>query len=260
MKLNNRFLFGILSIVLAAVIAFVAIPTISLQTNGKEKIIRISRPVAQGDMIAKDHVELVDVGSYNLPSNIARKMEDVVGRYATADLAAGDYVLSSKVSLTPISSDVQLNNIPSGKMAISLSVKSLASGLSDKLQPNDIIRIYHFLDVTKDVPELQFVKVLAVTSDDGVNVDNSDVSKDQKEDDEKEKRQAATITVLASPEQAKIITGIENDGTIHVALIARNNDKLAQELLAKQAEALTKIYPPASDSKQSIPESDSEGE
>ena len=37
MKLNNRFIFGILSLLLAAVIAFVALPTIARQTNGKEE-------------------------------------------------------------------------------------------------------------------------------------------------------------------------------------------------------------------------------
>ena len=42
MKLNNRFIFGILSLLLAAVIAFVALPTIARQTNGKEEIVRIS--------------------------------------------------------------------------------------------------------------------------------------------------------------------------------------------------------------------------
>jgi pilus assembly protein CpaB len=237
MKLNNRFLFGILSIVLAAVIAFVAIPTISRQTSGKEEVIRVSESVARGDMITKDNVKLVEVGSYNLPANIARKMEDVVGRYATADLAVDDYILSSKISLTPISSDIQLSNIPSGKMAISLTVKTLASGLSDKLQSGDIIRIYYFLNVATDVPELQFVKVLSVTADDGVNVDNS---KEPQEDEEK--HQTATITVLVSPEQAKIITGFENDGSMHVALISRNNAELAEELLARQDEILQGLY------------------
>ena len=37
MKLNNRFIFGLLSILLAAVIAFVALPTIAKQTNGDRK-------------------------------------------------------------------------------------------------------------------------------------------------------------------------------------------------------------------------------
>ena len=214
MKLNNRFIFGILSLLLAAVIAFVALPTIARQTNGKEEIVRITQPVLKGEQISSENAEVVEVGGYNLPSNIAHQLSDVNGLYATADLAVGDYILTSKISSVPVSSDVALNSIPSGKVAISLTVKTLASGLSDKLQPGDIIRIYHFLDTAAEVPELRFVKVLSVTDSDGINVDNA---KEPTEDEEKQ--QSATITVLASPEQAKIITGLENDGVAHVALI-----------------------------------------
>lgn len=239
MKLNNRFIFGILSLVLAAVIAFVALPTIARQTNGKTEIVRITQPVLKGEKITSDNAEVVEVGGYNLPSNVAHSMEDVEGLYVTADLAAGDYILTSKVSTVPVSSDVALNDIPSGKVAISLTVKTLASGLSDKLQPNDIIRIYHFLETAEEVPELRFVKVLSVTDSDGINVDNT---KEPTEDEEPQ--QSATITVLASPEQARIITEMENDGVAHVALISRNNDQLAEELLAEQDKTLQEIYFP----------------
>lgn len=239
MKLNNRFIFGILSLVLAAVIAFVALPTIARQTNGKTEIVRITQPVLKGEKITSDNAEVVEVGGYNLPSNVAHSMEDVEGLYVTADLAAGDYILTSKVSTIPVSSDVALNDIPSGKVAISLTVKTLASGLSDKLQPNDIIRIYHFLETAEEVPELRFVKVLSVTDADGINVDNT---KEPTEDEEPQ--QSATITVLASPEQARIITEMENDGVAHVALISRNNDQLAEELLAEQDKTLQEIYFP----------------
>ena len=64
-----------------------------------------------------------------------------------------------------------------------MTVKTLASGLSDKLQPNDIIRIYHFLETAEEVPELRFVKVLSVTDSDGVNVDNT---KEPTEDEERQ--------------------------------------------------------------------------
>ncbi len=239
MKLNNRFIFGILSLVLAAVIAFVALPTIARQTNGKTEIVRITQPVLKGEKITSDNAEVVEVGGYNLPSNVAHSMEDVEGLYVTADLAAGDYILTSKVSTVPVSSDVALNDIPSGKVAISLTVKTLASGLSDKLQPNDIIRIYHFLETAEEVPELRFVKVLSVTDSDGINVDNT---KEPTEDEEPQ--QSATITVLASPEQARIITEMENDGVAHVALISRNNDQLAEQLLAEQDKTLQEIYFP----------------
>lgn len=264
MKLNNRFVFGVASLVLAATIAFIAIPTTVAKTNGKTEIVRISHPVLKGALLTNKNVELVEVGGYNLPDNIAHTLDDVVGKYTTADLAAGDYILTSKISFTPVTSDIQLSSIPSGNVAISLTVKTLASGLSDKLQPNDIIRIYHFLDEAEDIPELQFVKVLSVTDSKGLNVDNT-----QELAVDEEKRQSATITVLASPEQAKIITGLENDGTSHVALITRNNENLAEDLLAKQDEALLERYPseervtietPAFDPAQSIPEQKSEGE
>lgn len=239
MKLNNRFLFGIISLLLAAIIAFVALPTIASQTNGKIEIVRITQPVLKGEQITSSNTEVVEVGSYNLPSNIARSMDDVKGLYATADLAQGDYILSTKISLTPVSSDTALNDIPSGMVAISLTVKTLASGLSDKLQPGDIIRIYHFLDTAEEVPELRYIRVLSVTDSSGVNVDNT---KELSEDEEKQ--QSATITVLASPEQARIITALENDGVAHVALISRNNDALAEKMLAEQAQTILEIYYP----------------
>lgn len=237
MKLNNRFLFGILSLLLSAIIAFIAIPTIAGQTNGKTEIIRVTSPIAKGEEITPEAVEVMEVGSYNLPDNVARSIQDVAGRYAAADFEAGDYILASKVSLIPITSDVALNNIPSGKVAISLTVKTLASGLSDKLQPGDIIRIYHYLDAAREVPELRYVQVLSVTDSDGNNVDNA-----AELEEGEEKQQSATITVLASPEQAEVITGIENDGTAHVALICRNNEELAAELLQRQDQEIQELY------------------
>lgn len=50
--------------------------------------------------------------------------------------------------------------------------------------------------------------------------------------------------MLATPEQARIITEMENDGVAHVALICRNNSQLAEELLAEQDKTLQEIYFP----------------
>ena len=91
-------------------------------------------------------------------------------------------------------------------VAISLTVKTLAAGLSDKLQPGDIIRIYHFLDKAEEIPELCYVRVLSVTDAKGVNVDNT-----REPSEDEEKQQSATITVLANPEQARRITELENE-------------------------------------------------
>ena len=243
MKVNSRFLYGILSILLAAIIAFIAIPTVTRKTNSKVEIVRITTALDRGDPITAKDVELAEVGGFNLPDNVATKLEDVIGTYAASSLYPGDYILSGKVSSTPLSSDLTLNAIPDGMVAISITVQSLAAGLSDKLQSGDIIRLYHYndlsgtLNVVQDIPELKFVKVLSVSDSKGLDIDYTK----QPEEDE-ERLQTATLTVQATPEQAILLTQYENEGMLHVALISRGNKALAKELLNQQAEILTQLY------------------
>ena len=243
MKVNSRFLYGILSILLAAIIAFIAIPTVTRKTNSKVEIVRITTALDRGDPITAKDVELAEVGGFNLPDNVATKLEDVIGTYAASSLYPGDYILSGKVSSTPLSSDLTLNAIPDGMVAISITVQSLAAGLSDKLQSGDIIRLYHYndlsgtLNVVQDIPELKFVKVLSVSDSKGLDIDYTK----QPEEDE-ERLQTATLKVQATPEQAILLTQYENEGMLHVALISRGNEALAKELLNQQAEILTQLY------------------
>ena len=243
MKVNSRFLYGILSILLAAIIAFIAIPTVTRKTNSKVEIVRITTALDRGDPITAKDVELAEVGGFNLPDNVATKLEDVIGTYAASSLYPGDYILSGKVSSTPLSSDLTLKAIPAGMVAISITVQSLAAGLSDKLQSGDIIRLYHYndlsgtLNVVQDIPELKFVKVLSVSDSKGLDIDYTK----QPEEDE-ERLQTATLTVQATPEQAILLTQYENEGMLHVALISRGNEALAKELLNQQAEILTQLY------------------
>lgn len=254
MKMNNRFIYGILSIVLAAIIAFIAIPAVTSKTSSTCEIVRMKNTVTRGTLITADDIELVEVGGFNLPDSVARKLEDVIGTYAAADLYSGDYLLPEKVSSVPLSSDLVLNEIPDGKVAISITTQTLATGLSDKLQDGDIIRLYHYddenvLEPVTDIPELRFVKVLAVTDSKGLDIDYTTPP----EEDE-ERQQTATITVLATPEQAMLLTRYENEGLLHVALINRGNAELAEELLDRQDEILTTLYGDGTETDEELPE------
>ena len=88
-----------------------------------------------------------------------------------------------------------------------------------------------------DIPELRFVKILSVSDSKGLDVDYTTPP----EEDE-ERQQTATITVLATPEQAMLLTRYENEGILHVALISRGNEKLSKELLERQSEILSALY------------------
>lgn len=240
-KINIRLLYGILSIILALIIAFIAIPAVTRKAASTTEIIRIAETVYAGECITESDLETVTVGNFNLPPSLATKPEDVIGTYAVTNLYPGDYVLPQKVSSTPLSSDPSLDAIPDGMMAFSVSVRSLAVGLSDKLQVDDIVRVYHYddnqvLDPVPDIPELHFVKVLAVTDENGYDTDY-----EQPEIVETDKPQTASVTLLVSPLQARLLTLFENDGNIHLALVSRGNPKLAEELLQRQTDTIASI-------------------
>ena len=242
MKMNNRFIYGILSLILAAIVAFIAIPAVTSKTSHTTQIVRMKSDVARGSVVTSGDVELVEVGGYNLPEGLAKEISDVTDTYATTNLYAGDYLLPAKLSRDPLSSDLSLNNIPDGYVAISITTQTLASGLSDKLQANDIIRLYHYdkenvLEPVADIPELRYVKVLGVTDSEGLPIDYTTPPAE-----DEERQQTATITMLATPVQALLLTKFENEGVLHAALISRGNEALAEDLLGRQGDILVTLY------------------
>lgn len=234
-KLNSRFGIAMACLAGAAILSFILIP-LAANSNGKTEIVRIIKPVTQGMEISEADLESVEVGNYHLPADVVRKKEDVVGKYAAVNLYAGDYLLPEKLSSYG-ADGLQLSNLPSGKMAMSISLKSLASGVSDKLQAGDVIRIYNY---PEDLPELSFVRVLVVTDAEGYDVNGA-----QSATSEEERRQSATVTLLVTADQAKILTFLETEGSAHLALICRNNETLATELLQRQDAVLAEIHPAA---------------
>lgn len=237
MKMNTRFIYAIVSFIMAAIIGFVAIPLVNKMSSQKVNIVRIKKNIESGAIIGEDDVEVIKAGGFNLPTNIMKKKEQVIGTYALSKMFPGDYVLSSKISTSP-QKDVTLDNIPDGYVAFSISTKSLASSLSNKLIAGDIIRLYYYSDNSeatpvKDIPELRFIKVLSVSDSSG-----GDANRETKEDEDIP--QTSTITLLVTPEQAIMLTEYENSGLIHSALICRNNEKLATELIKRQKDILNK--------------------
>ena len=234
MKMNRRMLFGIISIALAAVIALIGIPAVIGQSNTKINIVRVKTAIEEGSVIAADSLEMAEVSSYGLPANVATDMSQVVGTYALVDLVPGDYFLPSKVSSTIPDRDPILSMLPDDKIAVSMSVQSLAGILSNKLRTDDIVAIYSYNDDGKieAAEELQYVRIIAISNSGGTNIE--DATGD-------ESRMASTITFLADDLQAAKMIEIENEAPMHLVLVSRGDIKRAQELLNTQDEILDAI-------------------
>ena len=235
---RNRTVIGVLCILLALIICFGVTPLFSRSASEKTEIVRVTKDIKEGDEITAEMVQPVEVGAYNLPQNLMTDKKEVVGKYATADLAAGDYILSSKLSAVPAAENAYLYNLDGTKQAISVTIKSFAVGLSGKLESGDIVTVivadYQGKGETAIPPELQYVEVISVTASSGYDANTGEVV------DEKEL--PSTVTLLVTTEQAKVLAELEQDSELHLALVYRGTPENAAKFIAAQDALIEELY------------------
>lgn len=235
---RNRTVIGVLCILLALIICFGVTPLFSRSASEKTEIVRVTKDIKEGDEITAEMVQTVEVGAYNLPQNLMTDKKEVVGKYATADLAAGDYILSSKLSAVPAAENAYLYNLDGTKQAISVTIKSFATGLSGKLESGDIVTVivadYQGKGETAIPPELQYVEVISVTASSGYDANTGEVV------DEKEL--PSTVTLLVTTEQAKVLAELEQDSELHLALVYRGTPENAAKFIEAQDALIEELY------------------
>ncbi len=239
--LKNRTVLGIVCIVLALIICFAITPLFNASKSSTMKIIRIKNDMKIGQEITSKDIEAVEVGAYNMPSDVMQKSEDVVGKYAAMEIIKGEYILPTKISDTPASENAYLYGLTGEKRAISITIPSFAGGLSGKLISGDIVSIIavDFKEQGETVvpEELQYVEVIAVTDSKG----NDDETVTVKPDGEEEVELPETVTLLVTPVQANILAELEAEGEIHVALVYRGTAENAQKFISAQESLILSI-------------------
>lgn len=205
---------------------------------------RVVREIKKGEEITAAQVKVVEVGGYNLPEDVVRNPDTAIGRYASADFVPGDYIIASKIADEPAAENIYLYSLNGEKQAMSVTVKAFANGLSGKLQSGDIVSViapdYRKQGVTVIPPELKYVEVIAVTANSGY-----DANTGEREDEGSERELPTTVTLLATPEQSRILAELEADGKLHLSLVYRGDADSAARFIAAQEAVLEELYAPA---------------
>ena len=250
--LKNRTVLGVVCIALSLIICFAITPLFNASKSSTMKIVRIKNDLKIGQEITSKDIEVVEVGAYNMPSEVMKKSEDVVGKYAASEMIKGEYVLAAKISDSPASENAYLYNLTGEKRAISITIPSFAGGLSGKLISGDIVSViavdYKEKGETVVPDELQYVEVIAVTDKKG----NDDETVTVKPDGEEETDLPETVTLLVTPEQANILAELEAEGEIHVALVYRGTAENAQKFISAQEKFLEELATEKDNEKENI--------
>ena len=236
---KNRTVIGVICILLALVICFGITPLFNQSISQKAEIVRVTKDIHAGELITRDMVTTAEVGSYNLPSGLMTVKDNVVGKYAKADLAVGDYILVAKLSDAPAAENAYLYNLDGTKQAISVTIKSFATGLSGKLQSGDIVSVI-VADYPEDgettIPaELQYVEIISVTASTGYDANTGEAT-------EEEKELPSTVTFLVLPEQAKVLAKLEQVAKLHLALVYRGTADGARQFIEAQDALIEELY------------------
>ncbi len=237
---KNRTFLGVMSIAMALVICLFVAPMISTSMNKNIEIVRVKQNIPEGTAITKNMIEIVKVGGYNLPANLLKAEKDVIGKYTTAALQSGDYILDTKTSEK--SQSAYLNDLGSDKQAMSISIKSFAAGLSGKLESGDIISLvvssYGDGKQTFAPEELRYIKLLAATTEKGADTD--DFRKSENKDDSKGSNNIpATLTLLVTPEQRTKLVDYETNGKLYASLVYRGSPQDAKKYLDMEDQFLS---------------------
>jgi pilus assembly protein CpaB len=236
--LRNKFVIGTLCIVLALLFAFVALP--ALTGSGKSEtvsVLRMTQTVSEGTQLTTDMVETVGVPK-NLVENGMSEQSAAVGKYAAADLYAGDYLTTEKLAATLAEQNLFSAGTDKGKMVISVTLPSLASGVSGRLLPGDIVSVIAIPQGTVNQtlgvepgeapdtavsgayidPALACIEVCMVTTSTG-----AEASVEAQPDEDTKNTLPVTISFYVTEEQALKLAELEQAGAIHLAFIARGN-------------------------------------
>jgi len=233
-KISRRTILGVSVLIISGLLAFVLYPLIIGLIGQTTEIVRVKDTIVVGETISKENTVTVKVSGYNLPPNVIKNQKDVLGKYATAKLEPGDYILKSKLVENMITSGNYMNALDGNKQIISVTIKDFANGISGKLMPGDVVAVLNNAEVVNNrsavYPELQYVKVLAVTSPTGVDMGG------EKATDGTEL--PATVSLLVNKSQAQMLSGLEKNGNIYFTLIYRGDEETANQFLKKQDETL----------------------
>ena len=241
MKLfKNRTVLGIFCIAVSLLICFAITPLVNAGLSKKVAIVRFNQMAQEGEQITKNMVDVVEVGNHNLPENVVRNLADVEGKYLTATVYAGDYILTDKISEEPSAENKYLYNLNGEKQAMSITINTFAEGLSGKLKSGDIVSViapdYLGSGETVIPAELKYVEVIAVTAKSGY-----DANTEEQRTEEEEKELPSTVTILVRPEQSRLLARLEAEGEIHLSLVFRGEAEKASEFIEAQDQVLDEM-------------------
>jgi pilus assembly protein CpaB len=222
--LKNRIFLSALCLILAAGISFLLLPRFYADKGATVMVLRAAEDIPAGTELAEHHLESVEIGGYGLPDGVVNDKAAIVGKVAQTAIVKGDYFFPQK--LGNFLADEKLDRIlKNDQRLVTISVPSIAAGLSSHLLAGDIVTVAVFVERASDgqdsspqvilYPELHNLEVYGVEN--ARTQDTAEMREQQKESQSGSSDPVPkAVTLVASETQAKTLIQAEYTGKLHL--------------------------------------------
>jgi len=222
--LKNRIFLSALCLILAAGVSFFLLPHFYENKSATVMVPRAAQDIPAGTEIQDKHLVSAEVGGYGLPESIITDKALITGKIAQTDITAGDFLFPQKLGGT-IANELLDRIATNNQRLVTISVPSIAAGLSSHLRSGDIVTLAVFTDKSTGsqsaspqviiYPELQGLEVYSVEN--ARAQDTTEVRKQQSES------QSSTgdpivkaVTLIVTEVQVERLIQAEYTGKLHL--------------------------------------------
>lgn len=228
--IKNRYVIFALCLILAGVIAFVIVPKSNKNMAESVNVVKVTKQIEENTQITEDMLEIKQMPKQAVTQNTITDKKQIVGKVSNVQLLPEDNLVMQKFADVGTETDKALYEMDnSEQLAISVTLANLASSVSGKIQPGDVVSVYGFINETKqlaDYTDLQYIEVIGVSnsSAEELSTRNSD-----SETDSSDKVIPATVTLSVNRNQAQELVVLENTSSIHIVFVGRG--EISRKLL-----------------------------
>lgn len=228
--IKNRYVIFVLCLILAGVIAFVIVPKSNKNMAESVYVVKVTKQIEKNTQITEDMLEIKQMPKQAVTQSTITDKKQIVGKVSNVQLLPEDNLVMQKFTEVGTETDKALYEMDnSEQLAISVTLANLASSVSGKIQPGDVVSVYGFINETKqlaDYTDLQYIEVIGVSnsSAEELSTRNSD-----SETDSSDKVVPATVTLSVNRNQAQELVVLENTSSIHIVFVGRG--EISRKLL-----------------------------
>lgn len=228
--IKNRYVIFALCLILAGVIAFVIVPKSNRNMAESVDVVKVTKQIEKNTQITEDMLEIKQMPKQAVTQSTITDKKQIVGKVSNVQLLPEDNLVMQKFTEVGTETDKALYEMDnSEQLAISITLANLASSVSGKIQPGDVVSVYGFINETKqlaDYTDLKYIEVIGVSnsSAEELSTRNSD-----SETDSSDKVVPATVTLSVNRNQAQELVVLENTSSIHIVFVGRG--EISRKLL-----------------------------